>query len=39
MGLIAGFGIVSGAVLLFGAVRLSWVRREITATIGSARPI
>jgi uncharacterized membrane protein HdeD (DUF308 family) len=39
MGLIAGFGIVTGVVLLFGAFRLSSARREITAAFGSARPI
>ena len=39
MGLIAGFAIVSGVVLLIGAYQLSSAKKEITATVGSARPI
>lgn len=39
MGLIAGFAIVSGVVLLIGAYQLSSTKKDITATLGSARPI
>ena len=39
MGLIAGFAIVSGVVLLVGAYKLSTVRERITTTLGAARPI
>ena len=39
MGLIAGFAIVSGAVLLVGAYKLSTVKERITSAVGAARPI
>ena len=39
MGLIAGFAIVSGVVLLIGAYKLSTVKERITAAVGAARPI
>jgi uncharacterized membrane protein HdeD (DUF308 family) len=39
MGLIAGFAIVSGVVLLVGAYKLSSAKEQITATFGAARPI
>jgi uncharacterized membrane protein HdeD (DUF308 family) len=39
MGLIAGFAIVSGVVLLVGAFKLSSAKREISATIRAATPV
>lgn len=39
MGLIGGFAIVSGVVLLVGAYKLSTVKEQITAAVGAARPI
>lgn len=39
MGLIAGFAIVSGVVLLVGAYKLSTAKDRITAAVGAARPI
>jgi uncharacterized membrane protein HdeD (DUF308 family) len=39
MGLIAGFAIVSGVVLLVGAYKLSTAKERITAAVGAARPI
>jgi uncharacterized membrane protein HdeD (DUF308 family) len=36
MGLIAGFGIVSGVTLLVGAFRLSAAKQEVTTTLRSA---
>ena len=39
MGLIAGFAIVSGVVLLVGAYKLSTVKERITAAVGAARPV
>ena len=39
MGLIAGFAILSGVVLLVGAYKLSTVKERITAAVGSARPV
>jgi uncharacterized membrane protein HdeD (DUF308 family) len=39
MGLIAGFAIVSGVVLLVGAYKLATAKEQITATLGAARPI
>jgi hypothetical protein len=39
MGLIGGFAIVSGVVLLIGAYKLSTVKERITAAVGAARPI
>lgn len=39
MGLIAGFAIVSGVVLLVGAYKLSTAKERITAAVGSARPV
>jgi uncharacterized membrane protein HdeD (DUF308 family) len=39
MGLIAGFAIVSGVVLLVGAYKLSTAKERITTTLGAARPI
>ena len=39
MGLIAGFAIVSGVVLLVGAYKLSTAKDQITAAVGAARPI
>jgi hypothetical protein len=36
MGLIAGFAIVSGVVLLIGAIRLRSAKQEITIAIRSA---
>jgi uncharacterized membrane protein HdeD (DUF308 family) len=38
MGLIAGFGLVSGVVLLVGAFKLSSAKAEITSTLRGARP-
>jgi hypothetical protein len=37
MGLIAGFAIVSGVVLLLGAFRLASARHELTDAMRSAR--
>jgi uncharacterized membrane protein HdeD (DUF308 family) len=37
MGLIAGFAIVSGIVLLMGAFRLASLRRDIAGAVGAAR--
>jgi uncharacterized membrane protein HdeD (DUF308 family) len=39
MGLIAGFAIVSGVVLLVGAYKLSTVKEFITAAVGAAPPV
>lgn len=39
MGLIAGFAIVSGVVLLVGAYKLSTVKERVTASVGAARPV
>ena len=39
MGLIAGFAIVSGVVLLVGAYKLSTAKDRISAAIGAARPV
>jgi uncharacterized membrane protein HdeD (DUF308 family) len=39
MGLIAGFAIVSGVVLLVGAYKLSTAKERIVAAVGAARPI
>jgi uncharacterized membrane protein HdeD (DUF308 family) len=39
MGLIAGFAIVSGVVLLVGAYKLSTAKERIATAIGAARPI
>jgi uncharacterized membrane protein HdeD (DUF308 family) len=39
MGLIAGFAIVSGVVLLVGAYKLSTAKERVTAALGAARPI
>jgi uncharacterized membrane protein HdeD (DUF308 family) len=39
MGLIAGFAIVSGAVQLLGAYKLSTAKEQIAAAIGAARPV
>jgi uncharacterized membrane protein HdeD (DUF308 family) len=39
MGLIAGFAIVSGVVLLDGAYKLSTAKEQIAAAVGAARPI
>lgn len=39
MGLIAGFAIVSGVVLLVGAYKLSTAKERITSTLGAARPV
>lgn len=36
LGLIAGFAIVSGMVLLIGAFRLTWAKQEVANAIGSA---
>ena len=35
MGLIAGFAIVSGTVLLYGAYRLTSAKDEVTSALGS----
>ena len=39
MGLIAGFAIVSGVVLLVGAYKLSTAKERIGAALGAARPV
>ena len=39
MGLIAGFAIVSGVVLLVGAYKLSTAKERISAAFGAARPV
>jgi hypothetical protein len=39
MGLIAGFAIVSGVLLLVGAYKLSTVKERITSALGAARPV
>jgi len=38
MGLIAGFAIVSGLVLLVGAFKLSSAKEQITGALGAVRP-
>ncbi len=39
MGIIAGYSIVGGAVLLVGAFKLSSAKDEVTAALGAPRPV
>jgi uncharacterized membrane protein HdeD (DUF308 family) len=39
MGLMAGFAIVAGVLHIYGAFKLSSVKKEITASIGSPRAV